>query len=686
MKKEKNDKQEENTRNIQPGTERKRVRFGIKWKLICGLFPTVICIIAVILVLVYNSTSRMILEKSESILETSTQSVKNNVKAWMNETITALDTERDAIQYFSLDAEKELDYIKHTADRYESFPAGIYLATTEGELIHSSFVPDASFNVFEKPWYKEGIESEKFIFGSVYYDEDSQSYVVGASGVLKGKNGDIRGVAAADIYLDAISKIVEQVQLEQTGGMFLIDKNTDMIIGHKEQDIIGTALSEQENGMYQYVGEQILAGKMGIQKYTAEDGNGIYLDLQEVEGSNWITAAYVPEAEIMGDLNSLTVNIIKIAAVGILILILFMERLVHLTVKPVKKINGSITSMTAGDFTEEVHVRTRDEIGHMAAGLRRFMETMRHIIGNMEHIASSLGSQSERSADVAEKLSKASEQQSEAMNEMTHTINELTLSISEVAENANSLNMLVADTTERGKEAEEHMKHAVEASRSGREDMEKVAGSMEDITGRMEHLEESAKSMNESVMKISSIVEMIGDISEETNLLSLNASIEAARAGEAGKGFAVVADQIGTLAATSKSSADKIALLTEEISALVTGTVEKTMENAKAIGESQGLVVETRSKFQKIFDTIGSADDAVTDMTEKIVTVNEIAASLAGITQEQSASSEEILATTENIKENALIVSQYSKEVEEESEHLLQRAGELKESVDNFKI
>lgn len=206
--------------------DRMRKKIGIQVKVLGALLPAVIVMIGLMLFLFYMSTAGMITQKGEEILTVNTQSVVNQVRTWMSETITALDTERDALQYFALPAKEELDYIKHTANQYESFPAGIYIGTTAGELIHSSFVPGPEYDVLQKPWYREGLDSEEFIFGSVYFDEDSQSYVVGASGVLRNPDGGVRGVAAADIYLDSISKIVQPVQLEQTGQVFLVDTKT----------------------------------------------------------------------------------------------------------------------------------------------------------------------------------------------------------------------------------------------------------------------------------------------------------------------------------------------------------------------------------------------------------------------------------------------------------------------------
>ena len=94
------------------------------------------------------------------------------------------------------------------------------MALTDGSLYHASFVPEPGFNVLSRSWYQDGVESEEFILGDVYLDENSQSYVVGAFGVLKDSSGSVRGVAAADVYLDSISGIVSKTQIEDTGGIF----------------------------------------------------------------------------------------------------------------------------------------------------------------------------------------------------------------------------------------------------------------------------------------------------------------------------------------------------------------------------------------------------------------------------------------------------------------------------------
>lgn len=663
-----------------------RAKLGIKLKLLGILLPIVIGVIAIIVSLVYIDTKRIILDKSEDILITNTQSVTNQVTAWMKETITALDMERDSLQYFDLNAAQELEYIKHTAGQYDSFPAGIYIGTSKGELIHASFVPDSSFKVLEKPWYKEGVTSEEFLFGSVYFDEDSQSYVVGASGMLKDRQGAVRGVAAADIYLDAISEIVSGIRLEETGGIFLVDTNTDTIIGHKDAAVVGSQLNSLTDELYVYVQSVIKSGDLGLSTLTRQDGEEIYIDMEQVPDSKWMTVSYVPQKEILAELTALTGNIIFVAFIGCLFLTVLMERFIHLIVKPVRKVSGAISTITDGDFTVEMDVHTSDEVGIMAEGLRHFIAGMRETIRQIRDVSNTLNGQAVNSSKISDDLSGAADMQAGSMNEMNRTVQDLTQSITNVAESAVTLSELVGDATDKGLLADEQMKEAVSASDRGMTDMEAITRSMERISVKMNALETSAVKMDGSIDKINHIVDLIRDIAEETNLLSLNATIEAARAGEVGRGFAVVASQIGKLASTSKEAVDNIAQLTGEISGIVRQTVLETKESAEVIRDSSAVVEETGKTFNRIYESVTKTNEAVTVMVEKVGEVNEIAQTVAGITEQQSAASEEILATTETMRENAENVSDHSKVMAKDAVDLKENAELLEEHMRKFTI
>lgn len=219
-----------------------------------------------------------------------------------------------------------------------------------------------------------------------------------------------------------------------------------------------------------------------------------------------------------------------------------------------------------------------------------------------------------------------------------------------------------------------------------RKDMERVGEELENIRISIRNLETAVNKVGKASGEIVTIVQMIGNIAEETNLLSLNASIEAARAGEAGRGFAVVASEIGTLANNSADFAEHISKLIDEVNALVSDAVHQTGDSAEDIGRSSELIHTAIDTFEKIFGNIQETNEMIEHMVGKINEVDEVAANVAAISEEQAASSDEILATSENMLEQAKGIAKNSAYVAEESKSLTSSSEELANQVKLFRI
>ena len=319
-----------------PSAKVRRRGGRIAAKLVGAIVITIVIMVAVLLTLVYRRVSDALLDKSENLIQETTGKVIQETNAWMNKTLTMLEMQKDTIEYEEMDIPEMEEYIKHTVDQNSAYPAGLYVALTDGSLYHASFVPGPDFNALEKSWYQDGIASEDFILGDVYFDEDSQSYVVGASGRLKGEDGETRGVAAADVYLDAISDIVAEIQLEETGGVFLVDTRTDTIIGHKDPEITGRLLSEFSGDMYAYAAEQIQKGNSELSLF---DGS-TYIQAVNVPNSDWTAVVYVPKAEVLTELNVLTGIMTTISVLAVLISIVLIIILVRRIIgRPVAELN-----------------------------------------------------------------------------------------------------------------------------------------------------------------------------------------------------------------------------------------------------------------------------------------------------------------------------------------------------------
>lgn len=653
----------------EPG-EKKRYS-GISAKLMAVLLPTVAAVLALILALIYFNVAHIVQSKSEELLQSNSQSVINGVTAWMNKVLTALEEERDTLEYFQMDSQQELDYIKHTSNRYDAFPAGIYIATTGGVLKHSSFVPGPEFNVFEKPWYKDGIKSDKFIFGSVYFDEDSQSYVVGASGMLRDQTGAVSGVAAADIYLDAISTIVSQVQLEQTGGMFLVDNLTNTIIGHKNTELVGTSLDSQTLAMYTNVSQLIAGGAFGLQSCIDENGAEIYLNLAKIPESSWISVAYVPRTEVMASMNSLTRNIMIIALISIAVLFLAVLVLVRrVIIRPVKRIDDVARRIAQGELNASIDYRSGDEFGQLASNFNLTVSRLRGYVDYIDEIAKVLGEMSRGNLDihltydyagefarVKQSLIEISDSLSVTLGEIDQAAGEVSIGSEQVAGGAQSLSQgsteqasavqeLAATISEISNQVERNAHHAKEASQKANE----AEAEIEVSNQRMQKMLSAMTDINTCSGEIGKIIKAIEDISFQTNILALNAAVEAARAGEAGKGFAVVADEVRSLAAQSAEAAKNTSELIQNSLRAVENGTGIASETAQSLSEVVSSVQQVAESIDRISEESASQANSIVQVTQGIDQVANVVQTNSATAEESAAASEELSGQAQQLK------------------------------------
>ena len=659
---------------------KKKSNISIKAKLLGIIIPVVIAIILILVFTAYHVSSGIIESYSQNLLESSVNGQASKIEAWLEENLASMQMAKTMIEKLHPD-ETQLQTILDASCGYsENYPDGLFLADANGSFLKGTDSKKQEPNPKESMWYQEGMTRVNMAVGSAHQNPDGTN-VVSASGLLNDGSDTVR-VIAADMTLDRISVIVNSFIEMHDAEAFLVDKDSSVILASRDSDLISKTLgADGQSAFYKDV-EKKVSGKS--YDFCTLDGNMTVF--KEVNGTNWLLVSYVPTSVVLADLAGLRNLMIIFSIISILVLCVLIERVTHVVIRPVKEMTRVITSMASGDFTVSMKVKGNDEIAVMGRSVEHFIASMKEMIRQMGHVSDRLEKQAGSSKNVSGEMNSAANIQSQSMTELNATVDQLSVSVNEIAQNATQLAGVVADTKEDSDKVEDKMRTTVEVSEKGKADMESVGNALHNIEISIHNLEEAVDKVGTASGEIVDIIKLIGDIAEETNLLSLNASIEAARAGEAGRGFAVVASQIGVLAKNSADSVAHITSLINEINGLVDDAVKQAGNSASDIESSADLIHTAVDTFDQIFQNIQETSHLIEDVVEKINQVDQVATNVAAISEEQAASSDEILATSESMLQQAKSISKNSEQVEAEAGNLAESADQLADQVKQFQI
>lgn len=659
---------------------KKKSNISIKAKLLGIIIPVVIAIILILVFTAYHVSSGIIESYSQNLLESSVNSQASKIEAWLEENLASMQMAKTMIEKLHPD-ETQLQTILDASCGYsENYPDGLFLADANGSFLKGTDSKKQEPNPKESMWYQEGMTRVNMAVGSAHQNPDGTN-VVSASGLLNDGSDTVR-VIAADMTLNRISVIVNSFIEMHDAEAFLVDKDSSVILASRDSDLISKTLgADGQSAFYKDV-EKKVSGKS--YDFCTLDGNMTVF--KEVNGTNWLLVSYVPTRVVLADLVGLRNLMIIFSIISILVLCVLIERVTHVVIRPVKEMTRVITSMASGDFTVSMKVKGNDEIAVMGRSVEHFIASMKEMIRQMGHVSDRLEKQAGSSKNVSGEMNSAANIQSQSMTELNATVDQLSVSVNEIAQNATQLAGVVADTKEDSDKVEDKMRTTVEVSEKGKADMESVGNALHNIEISIHNLEEAVDKVGTASGEIVDIIKLIGDIAEETNLLSLNASIEAARAGEAGRGFAVVASQIGVLAKNSADSVAHITSLINEINGLVDDAVKQAGSSASDIESSADLIHTAVDTFDQIFQNIQETSHLIEGVVEKINQVDQVATNVAAISEEQAASSDEILATSESMLQQAKSISKNSEQVEEEAGNLAESADQLADQVKQFQI
>ncbi|MEB2300540.1 methyl-accepting chemotaxis protein [Lysinibacillus xylanilyticus] len=545
----------------------------------------------------------------------------------------------------------------------------IYIGTSDGRLLDEPAQKYPSgFDPRKRPWYMQAVDNKNQVsITAPYVTQTTGDIVLTITQALP----DGSGVIGLDVNISRLSTITNDIRIGETGFASLLDSNKIYIAepnkesGAEATESYITKIYEQDSGtviekdrQLQFVTNKLTGWKVVGTMFTAEAANA---------------AA-----------STFNINLI-IIAISIIVGIIFMLFMIKSIVNPINRLKQSAIKISEGDLTAFIDIHSKDEIGQLGEAFIAMKVNLKKLIRNVDRSSQHVQTSAHSLSANAEQNIAASEQVTEAMQQVAISTEKQTTSIDQNAASIEEIAKGVVEIADSSLQVSDLSGHAIQLADEGGQAVEQTVNQMVSIHESVTQSDTMIKSLYDRTKEIGSILEIISAISEQTNLLALNAAIEAARAGEHGKGFAVVADEVRKLAEQSHQSAEQISALITGIQQDTAKSVQTMMKTSADVQDGLQLTEDTSKKFASIIKRLHEIAPKMEDISasaqEMSAVVEEVSATAIELSDHaklNAAASEEVAASTEQTLSSM-------QEMAVASKALLDMADELQSYVNRFK-
>ncbi|USH02847.1 methyl-accepting chemotaxis protein [Grimontia kaedaensis] len=503
----------------------------------------------------------------------------------------------------------------------------------------------------DSSWFFKLVSSGKARTTSVYREDNGDLKLFVNYQQL---NGSL--LAGLSRSMDNMVNFMSQFKVEQSGFVFMVSRDGRVQL-HRDSAHMGSSNISQ---MYQGNVRDLLIQRDFNLIATSTGERDVLLASSYIPSLDWFVVAEVPTAEVYDELTSTAQQIILLSVLVCALIAVAAVFLASTITRPISDLAKVFRDIGEGegDLRQRLEVKGNDEIGQLAEGFNGFVSKIHQVVGDVAATSQSLNNSASVVAEQAQMTQNQSQSQRDrtmlvvtAINEMGATVNEIAANAAHAADSANN---------------------AANETATGQSVVMSAQDSIQQLATDMDNMAEVIRKLAGNTQQIGGILDVIRGVSEQTNLLALNAAIEAARAGEQGRGFAVVADEVRSLASRTAES-------TNEIQTMIDDLQKEAQSAVEAMECSQQLTFQGADASQ-------NASSALMHINEQIVLISDINTQVATATEEQSTVVADINRNIEDINETTQQTADTAGNMARASDELRELSYTLDELVKRFKL
>ncbi|MBV4539154.1 methyl-accepting chemotaxis protein [Pseudomonas sp. SWRI10] len=579
---------------------------------------------------------------TESTLQDLGNLTAGNIRNWLDSRIQLLDT---FAQQIAVDGKPGLDRALALPVYANTFQL-TYFGGQDGSM---QSVPvgnrAADYDPRVRGWYKAASAANQTIVTEPYISASAGKLVITlASPVQQG--GRLIGVSGVDTDLQTISNLINALDFDGSGHAFIVNGEGKILIHPKGElalkslaDIYPTDTPRIGSGLKEVEFE----GRKQFISFTHVDG---------VPSADWYVALVLDQDAAFAMLSELRTSAVVATLIAVVAIIALLGLLIRVLMEPLHIMGRAMHDIAQGegDLTRRLTIHAQDEFGSLGQSFNRFVERIHESIREVSSATGQVNAVASQVITASNASIHNADQQSSRTSSVAAAINQLGAAAQEIAQNAALASQHSSDARNLAEDGQQVVGQTIEV-------MNQLSARISDSCGNIQTL-------NSHTANIGQILDVISGISQQTNLLALNAAIEAARAGEAGRGFAVVADEVRNLAHRTQESAQQVQSLIEELQAGAQVAVSTMNQSQQQSEHSVGIANQAGERLGSVTQRIGEID---------------------GMNQSVATATEEQTAVVESINVDITEINTLNQEGVQNLQSTLRACNDLEHQVDRLK-